>query len=149
MLFHIVWGHLAGLQDSGSLQAPVKSNLIFVVVRAYIRNCDALPYGRGGGEPYQLYSLAVLQDSDPFYTKLQGPVVMMIMMGIPMPMVMNPMLTMLMMMMPMMMMLMIFSWIVIHSTCPMMIPMMIIMFPRIVMSSGDHDYCSVVNRRMF
>ena len=106
MLFHIVWGHLAGLQDSGSLQAAVKSNLIFVVVRAYIRNCDALPYGRGGGEPYQLYSLAVLQDSDPFYTKLQGPVVMMIMMGIPMPMVMNPMLTMLMMMMPMMMMMM-------------------------------------------
>ena len=48
-----------------------------------------------------MYSLAVLQDSDPFYTKLQGPVVMMTM-----PMVMNPMLTMLMMMMPMMMMMM-------------------------------------------
>ena len=40
--------------------------------------------GGRGREPYQLYSLAVLLDSDPFYTKLRGLVVMMIMMAIPM-----------------------------------------------------------------
>ena len=67
--------------------------------------------GGGGGNPYQLYSLAVLLDSHPFYTKAAAAVlvVMMIKMRMTIPMMMI-------MMTILLMTIMVFSWIVIHST---------------------------------